>query len=108
MKTLALVTIATLVATSALAQNHAGSGQRAGGPAYLTNRETGGKVKPVRRASTPEYLRRSGSRAGGPANELNTGGIGPKSAAGTVKDPAHTVPFGTALSGQRAGGSYRH
>jgi hypothetical protein len=75
MKILAIVALATLVATPALAQGAAYHG--------------------------------SGQRAGGPANELNTGGLGRVSAQGTVYDPSRTVPFRSSASGQRAGGSYQ-
>ena len=109
MKTLALVTLATLLAAPALAEGggnaYRASNTRAGGPAYLLNSETGGPVQPVRKRKVARSL--SGQHAGGPLNDLNTGGTGSLSTQGTVYDPTRTVPFGTAASGQRAGGPYR-
>src|SRR3954453_23046461 len=109
MKRFALVALATLVAAPALAQGTANpyraSNTRAGGPAYLLNSETGGPVQPVRKRKVARSI--SGQHAGGPANELNAGGTGALPTQGTVYDPPRTVPFGTAASGQRAGGPYR-
>jgi hypothetical protein len=109
MKTFALVALALLAAGPALAQGTAdayrASNTRAGGPAYLLNSETGGPVQPVRKRKVARSI--SGQHAGGPANDLNTGGTGSLSTQGTVYDPTRTVPFGTAASGQRAGGPYR-
>ena len=73
MKTFALVTFATLLSTAALAQDsslaYRGSGNRAGGPAYLLNSETARAVRPVRNRASQVSLayRGSGNRAGGPA-----------------------------------------
>ena len=108
MKTFALAALATMAATAALAEGNAyrASGQRAGGPAYLANSETGGAVRPVRRAPKPAAYRHSNQRAGGPAGDA-AAKAGPTSAQGTVYDPARTVPFGVARSGHAAGGPYR-
>lgn len=112
MKTFALAAFALIAATGAFAHDaqnpYRASGQRAGGPAYLANSETGGPVATVRRRSaSPSYQNGSNQHAGGPAAELNAGGTGSVSAQGTVYDPARAVPFGTARSGHAAGGPVR-
>jgi hypothetical protein len=110
MKRLILTTAATVLATAAFAQDNGAyraSGQRAGGPAYLTNSETGGAVKPIRGTSRPKAYRYSGHHGGGPANDAIVQ-TGPVSVQGTVYDPARIVPFGTARSGHTAGGPTRH
>lgn len=112
MKTFTLAAALALAATGAFAHDagnpYRASGQRAGGPAYLANSETGGPVQPVRRRSaSPSYQNGSGQHAGGPAAELNAGGTGSVSAQRTVYGPARIVPFGTARSGHAAGGPVR-
>jgi hypothetical protein len=112
MKTFAFAAALALAAGGASAHDagnpYRASGQRAGGPAYLANSETGGKVAPVRRRNaSPSFQNGSNQHAGGPAAELNAGGMGSVSAQGTVYDPARTVPFGTARSGHAAGGPVR-
>ena len=105
MKTFALVAFATLAATSALAQDaslaYRGSGQRAGGPAYLLN-DGSGAVRPVRMRpnAVPLAYRGSGQRAGGPAYLLNgnPGSIQP------VRMRSNPIPLAYRGSGQRAGG----
>ena len=112
MKTFTLAAALALAAGGAFAHDagnpYRASGQRAGGPGYLANSETGGKVAPVvRRSASPSFQNGSNQHAGGPAAELNAGGTGSVSAQGTVHDPARTVPFGTARSGHAAGGPVR-
>jgi hypothetical protein len=112
MKTFALTAALALAAGGASAHDignpYRASGQRAGGPAYLANTETGGPVQSVRsRNASPSFQNGSNQRAGGPAAELNAGGTGAVSAQGTVYDPARAVPFGASRSGHAAGGPVR-
>ncbi len=78
MKTFALALTAAVLSTAAFAQDasraYRGSGQRAGGPAYLLNSSTGGAVTRTPRRKNALAYRGSGQRAGGPAYLLNDGG----------------------------------
>lgn len=112
MRAIGCLAFAALVATPAQAQDislaYRGSGPRAGGPAYLyydavQPRFVPHGSEPIGYAPRP----RAGQMSGGPAREFILQDRGPASLEGTVHDPARSVPFGTARSGQRAGGSQR-
>ena len=67
MKTFALVTFATLLSTAALAQDsslaYRGSGNRAGGPAYLLNSGDGARRQAGSQPRIPKFRSLTGARA---------------------------------------------
>lgn len=103
MKRILTIAATCLLTSVVLAPAAFASGQRAGGPAYKRNSETGGAVR-RNRAVRPM---RSGQAAGGPAGSAISTMGGSASRQGTVSDPSRVVPPGTSRSGQRAGGSTR-
>ena len=113
MTRIALTLLAILAGECALAQDlsmaYRASGHRAGGPAYLlAPPNPAGLRKAPLVSNIPVYQLGSGHHTGGPARELvSTTGPGELSLEGTIYDPTRIVPFGTARSGQRAGGPHR-